>query len=158
MIIKALSICTIPRTAKEQNVADATAVTQDRRQKLSAGRRVLKQKILTYFVLGLFFNILNAVVYTLASFVLAELFYELTLITGCLVVLYNLSNLLLLDMLRDEVLKKKPPPDVPLRMNVVSSVYNLCPVPALQVREIENDDGESDPFAIVPCPIIVIGP
>jgi hypothetical protein len=64
----------------------------------------LRRKLLCFFSLGLFINVINLTVYTLTAALFTAYFIEMAVISGNCGALYLVLNLYFLDVLRDGVM------------------------------------------------------
>jgi hypothetical protein len=109
MIRRVLNISSLPRV---ENVSEEQMMKRKNR------RKVLKIKLLTYFGLGLVFNIINGTSYILALNTFRMYFMELAFISACGLAAYMILNLYFLDVLKNGILKspnesKDGPPVIP---------------------------------------------
>lgn len=81
-----------------------------RRERIESQRSRLRRKLVAWFASMLVVNIVNVTLYTLASTIWNDYFYELSAIIASAIVLYVVINLHLLDLFRDGVLSHENNP------------------------------------------------
>jgi hypothetical protein len=87
---------------------DGLNIRDDRLQGMTH-RKLLRYKLMTYFVLGLLVNCVNLSIFIIHRFKFKEYYIELSHITSCGLASYLVLNLYFLDVLRDGVLNPPRP-------------------------------------------------
>lgn len=117
MIRRALII-----TAIRQNPAEEAEESRRDVQIKVRARKKLKRKLLLVFAMTLLANVVNAIFYISGSTLIPHLWHDMSLLSGCGILVYSVINLHLLDMLKEGVLGKNQ------SVTQLSSVHQLSAI------------------------------